>query len=252
MHVIDELERELPIHLYTLFLGHFIVYDIILPSERKSLGVIFMGFAQMMEVFEKLPEETRKAFVMLIEEFEKRFNLMEKMATKDEMNSLKEIVAELAEAQKRTEERLTELAQRVDELAEAQKRTEERLNELAEAQKRTEERLNELAQRVDELAEAQRRTEERLNELAQRVDELAEAQKRTEERLNELAEAQRRTEETLNALLKRQKIYERKADGLSHSFGFLLEDRAIQSLPEVLGREGIKAIGRLSLIRNTI
>ena len=39
-----------------------------------------MGFAQMMEVFEKLPEETRKAFVMLIEEFEKRFNLMEKMA----------------------------------------------------------------------------------------------------------------------------------------------------------------------------
>ena len=127
-----------------------------------------MGFAQMMEVFEKLPEETRKAFIMLMEEFEKRFNLMEKMATKDEMNSLKEVVAELAEAQKRTEEKL-----------------------------------------------------------------------------NELAEAQRRTEETLNALLKRQKIYERKVDGLSHSFGFLLEDRAIQSLPEVLGREGIKAIGRL-------
>ena len=92
-----------------------------------------MGFAQMMEVFEKLPEETRKAFIMLMEEFEKRFNLMEKMATKDEMNSLKEVVAELAEAQKRTEERL---------------------NELAEAQKRTEERLSELAQRVDELAEA--------------------------------------------------------------------------------------------------
>ena len=87
-----------------------------------------MGFAQMMEVFEKLPEETRKAFIMLMEEFEKRFNLMEKMATKDEMNSLKEVVAELAEAQKRTEERLNELA-------EAQRRTEETLNALLKRQK---------------------------------------------------------------------------------------------------------------------
>ena len=94
----------------------------------------------MMEVFEKLPEETRKAFIMLIEEFDKRFNLMEKMATKDEMNSLKEIVAELAEAQKRTEKRLNELAK-------AQRRTEEKLNELAEAQRRTEETLNALLKR---------------------------------------------------------------------------------------------------------
>ncbi len=44
------------------------------------------------------------------------------------------------------------------ELAEAQRKTEERLNELAEAQRKTEERLN-------ELAEAQRKTEEGLNKL---------------------------------------------------------------------------------------
>ncbi len=197
-----------------------------------------MGFAQMMEIFENLPEKTRKAFIVMMEEIEKRFDMMERMATKDEMNSLRDVVAELAEAQRRTEERVNQLAQRMDELAEAQRRTEERVNQLA--------------QRMDELAEAQRRTEERVNQLAQRMDELAEAQRRTEERvkqlaqrMDELAEAQRRTEETLNALLKRQRIYEQKVDGLSHSFGFLLEDRAIQSLPEVLEREGVEVIGSL-------
>ncbi|MFN3741062.1 MAG: hypothetical protein ACK4VW_00120 [Anaerolineales bacterium] len=118
----------------------------------------------------------------------------------EELLSLPQIVRELAEAQKRTEER-------IGELAEAQKRTEERIGELAEAQKRTEQRLDELAEaqkrteeRIGELAEAQKRTEERLEALTKRVDELAEAQKRTEQRLDELAEAQKRTEQRVDEL----------------------------------------------------
>src|SRR4030067_3689752 len=58
--------------------------------------------------------------------------------TKVEFNELKEVVKDLAEAQKRTE-------LRVEELAEAQKRTELRIEEFAEAQR--------------SLAEAQKRTE---------------------------------------------------------------------------------------------
>lgn len=63
--------------------------------------------------------------------------------TKEEFNELKEVVRELAEAQKRTE-------QRIEELAEAQKRTEQRVEELAEAQKRTEAELKELARALKE------------------------------------------------------------------------------------------------------
>lgn len=58
-----------------------------------------------------------------------------------------------------------QLAQTVAELAEAQKRTEARVEELAEAQKRTE-------ARVEELAEAQRRTEEVVRKLADRQSSL--------------------------------------------------------------------------------
>lgn len=68
-----------------------------------------------------------------------------------DFNELKEIVKELAGAQKRTEEK-------VGVLAEAQRRTEEKVEALAEAQRRTEEK-------VGILVEAQQRTEEEIRKL---------------------------------------------------------------------------------------
>ncbi len=143
-----------------------------------------------------------------------------------------ERVRELAEAQKKTEERLNEFERRTEEnfqrvwksiaeLSEAQKRTEERVRELVDAQKRAEERLNEFERRTEEnfqrvwksiaeLSEAQKRTEERVNELA-------EAQKKTEERVNKLAEAQRRTEERLNELAEAQKRTEERLNELAEA-----------------------------------
>jgi len=139
----------------------------------------------------------------------------------DELLTLPELVRELAEAQRRTEERVSRLEAVVEQLAEAQR-------ELAEAQRRTEERVSrleavveQLAEAQRELAEAQRRTEERVSrleavveQLAEAQRELAEAQRRTEERVGrleavveqlaeaqrELAEAQRRTEERMGEL----------------------------------------------------
>ncbi|MDR7994432.1 hypothetical protein [Thermosynechococcus sp. TG252] len=92
-----------------------------------------------------------------------------------DFNELKAIVADLAQAQKRTEERVDQLTVTVAELAQAQKRTEERVDqltltvaELAAAQKRTEER-------VDQLAAAQERTERAVKQLARQVGGLSEA-----------------------------------------------------------------------------
>ncbi|HAA89231.1 MAG: Uncharacterized protein XD63_1203 [Thermoanaerobacterales bacterium 50_218] len=62
-----------------------------------------------------------------------------------------------------------ELKEIVRELAEAQKRTEQRLEELSEAQKRTEQRLEELAVAQKELAEAQRKTEEEIRRLTKEM-----------------------------------------------------------------------------------
>ncbi len=202
----------------------------------------------------------REVIFLLLEEVERQNEQLAQQVTRVEFVELTEIVAglsrtvaELAEAQKRTEERLNELAEaqkrteeRLNELAEAQKRTEERLNELAEAQKHSEERLTRLEATVAELAEAQKRSEERLTKVESRLDRveealaaLAEAQRRTEERLNELAEAQKRTEDALAQLTLRHDELHERLEGLSNTVGYTLEDRALFGLPRVLEQEGI-------------
>ena len=121
----------------------------------------------------------------------------------DELLTLPDLVRELVEAQRRTDERLAEFQQRIEQqMAEFQQRIEQ---QMAEFQQRIEQQIAEFRQRTDqrfiELAEAQRRTDERLAEFQQRTDqrflELAEAQRRTDERL---AEFQQRTEEQIGEL----------------------------------------------------
>jgi len=162
---------------------------------------------------------------------------------REEYERLRESIAKLAEAQRRTEERLERLAERVEELTEAQRLTEQRLSalakrleQLAEAQRATEHRL-------EALAEAQRRTEERLEALAeaqrrteQRLEELAAAQSRTEERLEKLAEAQSRTEERLEKLIAALDSLRVEVGRLSDAVGFGLEDIARVVLPGWLHR----------------
>jgi len=179
---------------------------------------------------------------------------LQNTVTKEDFRELKQVVAELAQAQKRTEERVEELAQaqkrteqRVEELAQAQKRTEERVEELAQAQKRTE-------QRVEELAQAQKRTEERVEELAQaqkrteqRLEELAQAQQRTEQRLEELAQAQKRTEDAVYHLSRRVDDTNRQLGGLAMTVGYTLENTAYVYLPDLLRTDyGLTCEGSLS------
>ncbi len=104
---------------------------------------------QLFKMLENVEPGIRGVLLAILEEIERQ---QRERVTKDEFAELKQIVAELAEAQKRTEAR-------VEELTEAQKRTEARVEELAEAQKRTE-------VRVEELAEAQKETEKEVRKLA--------------------------------------------------------------------------------------
>ncbi len=205
------------------------------------------------EELEALDPRIKSVFLKLI-----KF-LTKEMVTRDDFQRLTEkvgkladIVAELVEAQKRTEEELKALSKTVTELAEAQKRTEQRLEELAEAQKRTD-------QKVAELAEAQKRTEQRLEELAeaqkrtdQKLAELAEAQKRTEEELKalsktvaELAEAQKKTEEEVRTLAQELKRTRQDLGGLSLSFSYAFENEAYRMLPQVLKKYGLELEDKL-------
>ncbi len=171
------------------------------------MSVITVNLFKKLETVEP---SLREVLLAILEEIEKQ---QKERVTKDEFRELKDIVAELAQAQKKTEQRV---------------------NELVEAQKKTEQRLDSLTQKVNELAEAQKKTEQRLDSLTQKVNELAEAQKKTEQQVNELAKAQKKTEQEIYNLVKRMDVFEERLEGISNSVGYSLENTTYKALPKIL------------------
>ena len=126
----------------------------------------------------------------------------------DELLKLPDLVRELVEAQRRTDERLAEFQQRIErQMAEFQQRIERQMAEfqqrierqMAEFQQRIERQMAEFQQRIErQMAEFQQRIEQQMAEFQQRIErQIAEFQQRTDQRFIELAEAQRRTDERL-------------------------------------------------------
>ena len=77
------------------------------------------------QLYEKLKRSmTPESAEALANAFDEFSTEIRKTVTQDDFKELKEIVADLGLAQKRTEQRLDSLTQKVEELAEAQKRTE--------------------------------------------------------------------------------------------------------------------------------
>ncbi len=159
--------------------------------------------------------------------------------TKTEFNELKEIVRDLAEAQKRTEIR-------VEELAVAQKNTEIRLEKLTESVDKLTERVDALAGRMDQLTERVDALAGRMDQLTERVDALAGRMDQLTERVDALTVNMSRLERKVEDLVGEMKVFKRELGGLSHTVGYRLEDEAMKSLPALLKQDhSITVKGRL-------
>jgi DNA repair exonuclease SbcCD ATPase subunit len=203
------------------------------------------------EIIRELPENIRGPIYEAFVAFRDDIILKETREIKAEIGRVWEVIKEIAESQRRTEQEIEKIWDVIKELAEAQRRTEQRVSELAEAQKKTEQEIEKIWDAIKELTEAQKRTEQRVEELAQaqketeqKIKELTEAQKETEQKIKELTEAQRKTEESLKKLIEDHSKTREKLEGLSDSFGYLLEDRAMKSLPKILKKKyNIRTVG---------
>jgi phage-related tail protein len=91
------------------------------------------------------------------------------VALEQRVDRLERALAELAEAQARTERTLSALVERFDRLDDRMGRVEEALARLSEAQVRTEERVGRVEDALARLAEAQARTEEQVRLLVGEV-----------------------------------------------------------------------------------
>ena len=222
MRSVEEIIRELPENIRGPIYEALIAFrdDVLLKETREIKFEIGKVWEAINELTKRLNDLTER--VNDLTEAQKRTN--------QEIEKVWNAIKELTEAQKRTEQEIEKIWGAIRELTEAQRRTEQRLNELAEAQKKTEQTLNELKeeqkkteQKFQELAEAQKITEQRINELTDVVKKTQEQIQKTQEQLKKLTEEHSKTRE--------------KLEGLSDSFGYLLEDRAMKSLPKILKRE---------------
>ena len=127
----------------------------------------------LMRKISDLEPSLREVILLLLEEMERQRQQLEQQVTQDDFRELKALTTSLIEAQKQAEVRLTRLEETVAELAEAQKRTEAQLaafmKETNQRFQQVEMRLTRLEETVAELAEAQKRTEEELRLLAGEV-----------------------------------------------------------------------------------
>lgn len=170
------------------------------------------------------------ALLRLLEEHPEWRAELRRLLLTDELLALPQIVRELAEAQRRTEEQLRALV-------EAQRRTEERVGRVEERVGRLEERVERVEERVERVEERVGRVEERVGRVEERVERVEERVGRVEVELAALAEAQRHTNEALQALAESQR---RLTDTVGDLKGRMLEqtyrDKATAYFDAILRR----------------
>jgi len=91
----------------------------------------------------KMTDTLKREIIKIVDE-----RIREVHITRDDFSELKDIVKELAEAQKNSELRLTRLEKTVEELAEAQKKTEQAIQKLTQEQIKMKEEIEGLSHTV--------------------------------------------------------------------------------------------------------
>ncbi len=268
MRSVEEIIRELPENIRGPIYEALIAFkeDVLLKETRDTKFEIGKVWEAINELTKRLINLTERLndLTERLNELTERVNDLTKRLNEltERVNDLTERLDELAERVNNLTERVNDLTKRLNELTERVNELTirldaltERVNELTKRLNDLTERVNELTKRVSELTEAQKRTDQEIEKIWNAIKELTEAQKRTEQRINELAEAQKRTDQKVEELAEAQKkteqrVYElvgvlqklidehrktrEKLEGLSDSFGYLLEDRAMKSLPKIL------------------
>jgi DNA polymerase III gamma/tau subunit len=173
----------------------------------------------------------RRAFIRALQ-------MEELFAIPEQLESLKQVVLELAAQYKQQQEQLNrieqtanralEVAERALQVAERSQQTAERANEIAERAQQTAERANEIAERALQVAERSQQTAERANEIAERALQVAERSQQTAERANEIAERALQVAERSQQTSERaQQTSEHAQQTAEHALQVALETRDI-------------------------
>lgn len=176
------------------------------------------------KIFNELRETMEPdAAEKIIEVIGSVFDEIKNSVTKTEFHELKEVVRDLALAQRSTEDSVQKLSHNVQQMAGQLCQLTERVDALAT-------RMDQLTERVDALATKMDQLTERVDTLAVRMDQLTEKVDQLSSNVQDIVrESKIATEE-------RKEIW-RQIGGMSHTIGYFLEDKSYPVLPHLLERD---------------
>ncbi len=170
-------------------------------------------FHELVSLLEQHPEWRRELRLLLLS---------------DELLALPDLVRDMAEGQKRTDET-------VRELVESQKRTDEIVRELVQSQKRTDEQIRQLTARVDDLTQRLEQLTARVDDLTQRLEQLTARVDSLAQRLEQLTarveQLGQRLEELTASVASLARSMERVSQDVAKMKGYYLEQRYYQRAP---------------------
>ncbi len=180
-----------------------------------------------------------------------RTRLKEKLARLDPdvRAVIEELVAEL-ERQRAMLERLLHFQDLIERALENQRRIVGILEQLNQLSQRFEAMLQDTQQTLQEVVHAQARLEARMTALEQRQDRTEQRLDKVEQRLDDLTATVRQMQQEMAEMRAefedRFQMLHRRLEGISHSLGYFLENRALVVLPILLKQAyGIEVEGDL-------
>jgi DNA polymerase III gamma/tau subunit len=206
------------------------------PHLRRA----FIRALQMEELF-AIPEQL-ESLKQVVLELAAQYKQQQEQLNRIEQTANRSL--EVAERALQVAERSQQTAERANEIAERAQQTAERALQVAERSQQTAERANEIAERALQVAERSQQTAERANEIAERALQVAERSQQTSERAQQTSEhAQQTAEHALQVALETrdivndmQKRLTRVEADVADLKGMSMELMARKLLPGVLGK----------------
>ena len=190
------------------------------------------------KIFNELRETMEPdAAEKIIEVIGSVFDEIKNSVTKTEFHELKEVVRDLALAQRSTEDSVQKLSHNVQQMAGQLSQLTERVETLATRMDQLTERVDTLAIRMDQLTERVDSLATKMDQLTERVDTLAVRMDQLTEKVDQLSSnVQDIVRESKIATEERKEIW-RQIGGMSHTIGYFLEDKSYPVLPHLLERD---------------
>ncbi len=225
-----------------------------LENQRRIVGILEQ-LNQLSQRFEAMLQDTQQTLQELVNaqaRLEARMTALEQRQdrTEQRLDKVEQRLDKVEQRLDKVEQRLDKVEQRLDKVEQRLDKVEQRLDKVEQRLDKVEQRLDKVEQRLDKVEQRLDKVEQRLDKVEQRLDKVEQRLDKVEQRLDDLTATVRQMQQEMAEMRAefedRFQMLHRRLEGISHSLGYFLENRALVVLPILLKQAyGIEVEGDL-------